>query len=471
MTLLYTWLAQFRLSRYFRLFFVLWDLVILNLAISASAFWYYGDFQRLHVKEIRTICLLSNLVWVVLLLRNDLYRVVRLEPIESILKRTIEKLLLHMFIIAFVVVTLDYQQISRTRMLFFYGTFFCLILVSRVASMQILKAIRAKGFNFKNYVIVGANDKGVRIHNTLSKDLTFGYRFLGFFDTPCTTPWQLPLAGTIQDLSKFVAVQTVDEIYVALQSQETAIIQELIALCDRCMIRIKFLPDFQSYTQSSKVDITFYDNTPVLTLRSEPLEFPVNRLTKKAFDVVFSLAVIVLIFPWLFPILMLLIKLESPGPIFFKQRRTGRDKKQFYCLKFRSMHGNEAAHHSQSHKGDPRVTRLGAFMRKTSIDELPQFFNVLLGDMSVVGPRPHMTNHTEQYAALINHYLVRHFTKPGITGWAQINGYRGETKVLKDMENRVEHDIWYIENWSLYLDLRIIARTVTNIFKGEENAY
>jgi undecaprenyl-phosphate galactose phosphotransferase/putative colanic acid biosynthesis UDP-glucose lipid carrier transferase len=168
---------------------------------------------------------------------------------------------------------------------------------------------------------------------------------------------------------------------------------------------------------------------------------------------------------------MLIIKLESPGPVFFRQKRSGRDNRPFVCLKFRSMYVNDLAHNKQAGKGDSRVTKFGAFIRKTSIDELPQFFNVFWGDMSVVGPRPHMINLAKEYSELINNYLVRQFAKPGITGWAQVNGYRGETKELSDMENRVEYDIWYIENWSLLLDIKIIVRTVINILKGDENAY
>jgi undecaprenyl-phosphate galactose phosphotransferase/putative colanic acid biosynthesis UDP-glucose lipid carrier transferase len=192
-------------------------------------------------------------------------------------------------------------------------------------------------------------------------------------------------------------------------------------------------------------------------------------LLKKSFDIVFSLGVIVLIFPWLFPIIMILIKIESPGPVFFKQERSGRDNESFFCWKFRSMRVNKEADKLQAGKGDQRITKFGAFIRKTSIDELPQFFNVFLGDMSVVGP--HMVNHTKQYTDLIGNYLVRQYAKPGITGWAQVNGYRGETRELIDMQNRVEYDIWYIENWSILLDIKIIIKTVFNIFKGEENAY
>jgi putative colanic acid biosynthesis UDP-glucose lipid carrier transferase len=163
--------------------------------------------------------------------------------------------------------------------------------------------------------------------------------------------------------------------------------------------------------------------------------------------------------------------MDSAGPVFFKQQRSGRENDSFLCFKFRTMQVNTDSDQLQATKGDSRVTKMGVFMRKTNIDELPQFFNVFLGTMSVVGPRPHMLRHTEQYSELINNYLVRHYAKPGITGWAQVNGYRGETKELIEMRDRVDYDIWYIENWSLLLDLKIIYMTVFNVFQGEENAY
>ncbi|MNX60670.1 UDP-glucose:undecaprenyl-phosphate glucose-1-phosphate transferase [compost metagenome] len=303
--------------------------------------------------------------------------------------------------------------------------------------------------------------------------MTFGYRFLGFFDEK-VDPFAFissPLIGGFDDIENFIMNEKVDEMYVALHIDNIEIINKLTHICEHHMVRIKFIPDFQLYTKSNKVELSFYENTPVLMFRPEPLEFTVNRLLKKGFDLVFSGLVILLIFPWLFPIIMIIIKLESPGPILFKQERSGRDNRSFTCWKFRSMRLNGAADKKQAKRGDSRVTKFGAFIRKTSIDELPQFFNVFFGDMSVVGPRPHMVNHTKQYSELINNYLVRQYAKPGITGWAQVNGYRGETRELIDMENRVEYDIWYIENWSLLLDVKIIIKTVLNVFKGEENAY
>jgi len=206
-------------------------------------------------------------------------------------------------------------------------------------------------------------------------------------------------------------------------------------------------------------------------MRDEPLDNDVNRWAKRVFDMVFALLVIVLVFPWLLPIVWVGTMLSSPGPLFFKQLRTGLDGKNFYCYKFRSMKINKDADKLQATKNDPRKTKWGNFLRKSNIDELPQFWNVLTGSMSVVGPRPHMLAHTEEYSALISKYMVRHLVKPGITGYAQVTGFRGETKQLSEMEGRVERDIWYLENWTMFLDLKIVFLTIYNVVKGEEKAY
>ncbi|RYJ40646.1 UDP-phosphate galactose phosphotransferase [Flavobacterium anhuiense] len=466
-------LSHYRISRYYKLLFVVVDIVLLNLATILSALARFGNLEKLLSKDERTISLLAVLIWVALLLQKDSNRSVRVEPIESILWRTIKKISIHAALVSIFVVYLKYVDISRLRLVYFYLIFFGLLMISRYFSMKLLKYVRAKGYNFKTFIIVGANKSGEKIRKVLAKDLTFGYRFLGFFDeTENNQDVDSDLiVGKFDDVEKFAVDKKIDEMYVALHIDNIEIINELTRICEQNMIRIKFIPDFQLYTKASKVEVAFYENTPVLMFRPEPLEFASNRLLKKAFDVCFSSLVILLVFPWLFPIIMLIIKLESPGPVFFKQERSGRDNRSFMCIKFRSMYVNGMAHKKQAEKGDSRITKFGAFIRKTSIDELPQFFNVFLGDMSVVGPRPHMVNLAKEYSDLINNYLVRQYAKPGITGWAQVNGFRGETKVLSDMENRVEYDIWYIENWSFLLDIKIIVKTIINIFKGEENAY
>jgi exopolysaccharide biosynthesis polyprenyl glycosylphosphotransferase len=206
-------------------------------------------------------------------------------------------------------------------------------------------------------------------------------------------------------------------------------------------------------------------------VRAEPLENLLNRAIKRCFDIVFSVFIILFVFSWLFPILAILIKLESRGPVFFTQVRSGHNNNPFKCYKFRSMYVNGDADKRQATRNDSRVTKIGAFIRRTSLDELPQFFNVLIGNMSVVGPRPHMLNHTQEYSELIDMFMVRHFLKPGITGQAQVKGFRGETKTVEDMNQRVEADLWYLENWSFLLDLKIIFLTVRNSLVGEENAF
>ena len=466
-------LSDYNFSRYFQILFIAWDMALLNVSVVVSVLIRFESLDKLFLKEVQTISLLGNLIWIGLLLYKDSYRIIRVEPIESILKRTSKKVIIHAAIVAVFVVFLKFSDISRLQLFYFYLIFFLLLMFSRIAAMKILKHIRAKGYNFRNIIIVGANETGKRVHKILSKNLTYGYRFLGFFDEINESLHSVneSVLGGFNEIEQFIMKEHVHEMYVALHINDINMINKLIQICEHHMVRIKFVPDFQLYTKSSKVEISFYENTPVLMSRTEPLEFTTNRLLKKIFDVCFSLAVILLLFPWLFPIVMIIIKLESPGPVFFKQERSGRDNKSFACFKFRSMKVNNSANMEQAKKGDNRVTKFGAFMRKTSIDELPQFFNVLFGHMSVVGPRPHMLYHTQEYSELINNYLVRQYAKPGITGWAQVNGYRGETKELVDMENRVEFDIWYIENWSLILDIKIIIKTVLNVFQGEKNAY
>jgi putative colanic acid biosynthesis UDP-glucose lipid carrier transferase len=220
-----------------------------------------------------------------------------------------------------------------------------------------------------------------------------------------------------------------------------------------------------------QMHIDYLKEIPVISLRKEPLEDLGNRIKKRIFDIAVSSFVCVFILSWLIPIISILIWLESRGPAFFVQQRSGKNNKSFGCLKFRSMKMSQTAHLQQATKNDTRITRIGRFLRRTSLDEFPQFINVLRGDMSIVGPRPHMLKHTDEYSRLIGQYMVRQFLKPGITGWAQVSGYRGETRTVDQMQKRVEHDLWYLENWSLLLDMKIMAMTAFNTVKGDKNAF
>jgi undecaprenyl-phosphate galactose phosphotransferase/putative colanic acid biosynthesis UDP-glucose lipid carrier transferase len=465
-------LSGLRLSRYFKLFFVVWDIIVLNIAITFGMLLRDGSLLRFDLKEVQIMALVTNFLWVAILLNKEGSAIVRVERIDNIVLRMIRQLSILLALNSLIIILLRLNEVLEVRTFYFYAIFFILLSISRFLFMKILKYVRAKGYNFKTVIIIGANDTGEKMQKILAKDITYGYRILGFFDDKAAPDDlnSLPLLGGFAAIENYVKKIKVDEMFIALRIDNIEVIKQLTLLCERNMIRVKFVPDFQQYTGSRKVEIRFYENTPVLILRKEPLEGTVNILLKRVFDIVFSFLVIVLVFPFLFPVIFLLIKMDSPGPVLFKQQRSGRENRPFSCFKFRTMHENTISDTLQASKGDSRITKVGAFMRRTNIDEFPQFFNVFFGTMTVAGPRPHMLSQTDKYSELINNYLVRHYAKPGITGWAQVNGFRGETKKLLEMKERVEHDIWYIENWSLLLDLKIIFRTILNVIKGEENA-
>ncbi|MCB9185099.1 MAG: exopolysaccharide biosynthesis polyprenyl glycosylphosphotransferase [Flavobacteriales bacterium] len=325
----------------------------------------------------------------------------------------------------------------------------------------------------KDLVIVGYSPAAEEIFQYCEDQTVRGYRFRGIFDDEAIAgPLGSRRVGDVEAVKAFAVQNRIDIIYCALPGTRRQDITDLMEFCERNTIRFRVIPSAESFIPVVKTsDLEFHGSVPVSKLRKEPLDRPVHRWLKRAFDIVFASAVVLFIFTWLFPILGLLVKLSSKGPVFFKQMRLGRDNQQFVCWKFRSMRMNMEADVKQATKDDPRVTRIGRFLRKSNLDEMPQFINVLLGHMSVVGPRPHPLRLNDQYRDIIDKYMVRHFVRPGITGWAQVNGFRGETRTPELMERRVELDVWYLENWSFWLDLRIVVKTVTNMFGKDEMAY
>jgi putative colanic acid biosynthesis UDP-glucose lipid carrier transferase len=279
-----------------------------------------------------------------------------------------------------------------------------------------------------------------------------------------------PILSGINDVIQTSKNYKVTEIFSTIAPEQQSGIYKLMTQADQECIRFRIIPDLNHFVRKP-VHIDYLNDMPVLSLRKEPLDDVGNRIKKRLYDLVISSLVILLILSWLVPIIALLIWLDSRGPVFFIQQRSGKGGKPFNCIKFRSMKVNKDANEKQATKNDTRITKLGRFLRKSNLDEMPQFFNVLMSDMSIVGPRPHMTKHTNDYSKMLNHYMIRHFLKPGITGWAQIHGYRGEIKYMEDINNRVEYDLWYLENWSLWLDTRIVFMTAFNMAKGEKNAY
>ena len=325
----------------------------------------------------------------------------------------------------------------------------------------------------KDLVIVGDGPAAEEIFRYCEDQTVRGYRFRGIFnDEPLEGVLGQRRMGDVEAAKAFSIQNRIDILYCALPGTRRAEITELMEFCERNTIRFRIIPSAESFIPVVKTsELEFHGDVPVSKIRKEPLDSAFARGLKRAFDITFSFLVIVLIFSWLFPILALLVKLSSKGPVFFKQSRLGRDNQPFVCWKFRSMRMNVEADSKQATKNDPRVTAVGRFLRKSNLDEMPQFFNVFMGHMSVVGPRPHPLRLNDQYRDIIDKYMVRHFVRPGITGWAQVNGLRGETRTPELMERRVELDVWYLENWSFWLDLRIVVKTVTNMFGKDENAY
>lgn len=349
-----------------------------------------------------------------------------------------------------------------TFTIIFLGSFFM-----RFQGLFLLRFYRIEGKGFKVVVGLGASPTMQRLQESLSKRRDYGYRFLGTF---CNNPSSVPVLGSLEEYKAFCLENNVEEMFCSLSDIPKPLLKDIIDFADRNLIKVNLVPDEKGPLKRS-IRTNYIGHFPVLQFRPMPLENIEVRFVKRLFDIVFSSFVIIGILSWLYPILGILIKKESKGPILFKQKRDGVGGTPFWCYKFRSMGVNRNADSNSATRNDPRITKLGAFMRRTSLDELPQFINVFLGDMSVVGPRPHMIKHTKEFSLLVDKYMVRHFVKPGITGLAQVSGFRGEIQTQTDILNRIRYDVFYVENWSFLLDTKIIIKTVTNVFKGEEKAY
>lgn len=351
----------------------------------------------------------------------------------------------------------------------FYALAIILLPLARTLSRTALKIYRRHGRNYSRVVIVGDNDTTGRLLEELENDPGFGYRVLAVFsDSPVQQGAYPVFTDIIDNLDIFVKKNRVDEIFCTLQGEDSSALRVAIEAADKHKVQYYYVPRISRYFARG-MTLNTLGHMAVMPVAPSPLSRLTSGAVKRFTDIVIS-SVGIVIFPVIFIPVAIAIKATSDGPVFYRQRRTGYKGKPFDCLKFRTMYNNPADE-APVEKNDPRVTPVGKFLRHSSIDELPQIFNVFVGQMSIVGPRPHMVSHTEHYKHLISKYMMRHAVKPGITGWAQVNGYRGSTDKLWKMERRVEHDVWYIENWSLMLDLKIIVRTLFNIFKGDENAF
>lgn len=372
--------------------------------------------------------------------------------------------------IAFITLA-GYDSISTRFLILFHLLNYLTLIIWRLFCHRLLKLYRRRGGNSQSCLFLGSSDSILELCKEMSES-TSGYRLLGYFDDAPNPKLskQLDYLGTTDRIMEYLKQHKADQIYSALPSRQSERILEIIRWSEQNFCHFFHVPHVRNYLHHRMWFDTVGD-VPVLSLHVSPLNELDNRFIKRTFDLLASGLFLITFFPFIYLIVGAIIKITSPGPIFFKQKRNGINGKEFWCYKFRSMKVNKDADKVQATKNDPRKTKFGDFMRKTNIDELPQLINVFLGDMSLVGPRPHMVKHTIEYSQLIDTYMVRHFVKPGITGWAQVTGFRGETKELHQMEGRVKADIWYMEHWSFMLDLFIIYKTFANVIQGEKNAY
>ena len=431
------------------------DLLMINL------FAYYLPINFLNPYLFHTYL---TLAWLILSFKTNFYKVYRYSKVGYILRLLFIQFVFFFLILYAFIGFFKQPNISRLALgqyfIFTFIAIFALKFVNYVLLMQYRE--RVKG-NSRNVVVIGKSKKANQLIKVFKTRREFGYQFLGQF-SPRDKNFEL------LNCFRFIVNNNIDEIYCSISELKNEELTAFINFADNNLKTLKFLPDNKNIF-SKKLKFEYYDYLPILSLRDIPLHNSLNALLKRAFDIVFSLIVIFGLLIWIGPILALLITLESSGPVFFIQKRTGFDNRGFQCFKFRSMAMNDAADARQAGKNDMRVTKIGKFIRKTSIDELPQFYNVLFGNMSVVGPRPHMVKHTDEYANRVDKYMLRHFVKPGITGLAQVRGYRGEIEKDSDIQNRIRFDIFYVENWSFFMDLKIIVQTIINAVSGEEKAY
>ena len=456
-----------RFAGYIRPLFLTGDILFLNVSYILAYYLKFDNLSRVFEHPYSTLIIVANLVWLLIAFATRSYSFSRVTPLAKIIRGLAAYILLHMLIISAFWVYEKAYYYSREYLIYSYIILTMLLFVWRAGGILLLRAYRRRGFNFKTIVIFGYGEVAEELRKYFLLHPESGYRFAGYFSNKEKGK---KILGDYEGLKKYAQETRVDEIYCCIPYVNYDQIQKLIDFGEENLIKIKLISDFRGFSFKG-LELERYDHIPVLNVSSIPLDDLKNRIVKRAFDIIFSFIFIALIMSWLYPLIALIIKLESKGPILFKQNRTGIGNTDFLCYKFRTMHVNEQSDHLQATKNDNRITRFGRFLRKSSIDEFPQFFNALMGDMSIVGPRPHMIKHTREYSQKVEKFMARHFVKPGITGLAQAKGYRGETIDLIQMKNRVKLDRFYVENWSLLFDIKIILLTTVTLYKERDKVF
>jgi len=445
------------------------DLLVLNLMLFLGKSWVdkpgsYVEYYKLAV--------FMSIVWIGISWVKKLYQKEYISSFELFCRKTIRA---YGYFAIICIVYLYFNHNNEISRFFIIAEIISIALgffMIRLTHAALFKYFRSNDYIIRKILIIGYNQTSKKLATYLEQE-PLHTEIVGYCEEEENVHElsNYPIVSRISNAINFCrGNKNVTEIYSTISPEQNQYIYQLMQEADQECIRFKIIPDLNFYIKQP-IYIDYFKDIPVLSLRKEPLEDITNRMKKRIFDVCLSSLIILFVLSWMIPIIGLLIWLEDRGPIFFIQKRTGRDNKDFDCIKFRSMKINQEANIKQATQDDYRITRIGKILRKTSLDEFPQFLNVFMGRMTLVGPRPHMLKHTAEYAKLIHKYMVRQFLKPGVTGWAQINGCRGEIKVLDDMIRRVEYDLWYLENWNLWLDIKIIFLTIYSIVRGDKKAY
>jgi Undecaprenyl-phosphate glucose phosphotransferase len=455
-----------RYSKYQKELNLLGDLFFLNIFYLIGYYFTFNGIETILNSKYFELLLFFNIAWVISSFIIQIHDTTRTTPFEIVLRRLINALGLYLILI-FAFIGIKGQEFYKLYILQSYFLTSLGLTIFHLSFIVFLKYWRRIGHNYRNTLIVGYGELARELRKFFIFHPEHGYKFHGYFDDQKTGN---QIKGNISELFDYVLNNNIHEIYCCLPNIDPEKVHEIIDFAEEHFIKIKIIPDFRGFPYKN-VEVQLYDYIPVLKVRPQPLDDKFNQFIKRSFDFVFSALVMALILWWLVPLIGLLIKLDSKGPAFFKQKRHGKDNKPFTCYKFRTMVSDNGREFKQAKKNDPRITKFGRFLRKTSLDEIPQFYNVFVGDMSVIGPRPHPIKLNYDFKPQITKFMLRHSVKPGITGLAQAKGYRGETNSLVSMKNRVKLDRFYVENWSLLFDLKIIVLTMNHLLRENDNAY
>lgn len=449
------------------------DALAILLAYTATLFTYFGNL----LADFNVFFLTITIVfWYILSQVSKLYADRRSNKFsEEIIFITYNTLLLAILLsssLFFIGLTPIYSTNIFIGYLFYI---FLFIVATKYILRKSIHAALHQGKLYDKILLVGSTPSAINYYETINKYYYYGYKCVGVIDEKPAKINGCKYYGDLDVLDQVLKTEIIDEVVIALPNSDYKNIQRCMEICDYRRTKVRILPDLQQYASSS-ITVDNIGIMPTISVLDLPLDKWQNKLLKRIFDIIFSLLVFFTVGLILFPLISIFIKLTSRGPILFKQERWGLNNQKITCYKFRTMVQessdlDENGKYLQAQKDDPRITLIGSFLRKSNLDELPQFLNVLLGNMSVVGPRPHPTPLNIESMHTVENYMLRHIVLPGISGWAQVNGCRGETKTSKDMQRRVDFDLYYIHRWTFWLDCQIILQTVINIIRGDQNAY